>query len=528
MFSVRVDRRNDEGLIEITPVADSVSFSTAALGGFSSCSFSCRLQDYKRIPHLAHVRLTWNDRVLWEGRVEDKNIVINEQGVSCLIDCYGFMKMLEEYSVRKIWSLRSIPWRPNFAVTGLSAVGAVTPVVPNLDGATMFVSVGQFDPTDLSRVGLDCDNVSGVGPGSGDAAWAVYVPPEGVSINRLMCTAATYGTTPWAFIQQSVDAVTWTELYEDNAPTYPGVDLDLAVDTTTRYLILGSMYKGGGSRTTYENIRILGSELTEDLPGGFFGGNLVRDLMRLVPGLNVGTIDAGQDFVVSALARTARDSAMSVLQEISSFYDNEWGVWEDRKFSWKGVSLDEPHWVIALNKVTEIDLRSSVEGLAKTVYMLFDDAASGEGGESSEDSSDERNPYTRYEDRSDMLLTAPSVMLSNSADRLAQKVVRDRGGAPVATGRMVLPAKAEVSHADGSRGLAMFLRGGDNVLIPDLPTDHYFRPSPGGDGQTMFHIRATETDMASGRTSIELDAFAHTSDVIMARVAAVTRILQGS
>lgn len=526
MFSVQIDRGYDEGVIEAVPIAESIRFSTSAVGGFSSCGFSVSLPDYKRIPHLARVRLHWGSQTLWEGEVQDKALNISGDRIICSIDCYGYMKMLEETSVRKIWSLRSIPWRPNLNVTGLQQVGGVTPA---LDAAAMFVTTGQFDPTDLSRSGILVDNVSGSTPTSGEAAWAIYIAPEGVQLTRVYTLFSKYTTSPRHFIQESADGETWVELLDQVAADYPnGERKNWAISANTRYLIFGGMATGSGNRCTFEETRILGSELDqEDTEGGFWGGTLVRSLMRLVPGLDVGQIDDGDDFTITSLARTARDSAMSVLQEVSAFYEVEWGVWEDKKFSWTMMSKDDPHWVIPVGRLNSLDLRSTTDGLAKRFYMLYENAATGEPEEQSEDSGDARNPYPRLNKTKDLLLTAPTVMMPGSAGRLAERMARDRGGAPVARGRLSIPALAEVDHVDGTRKPAMFLRGGDNVLIPDVPTDQFFQPTPGNDGQTLFHIRSTETDMSSGETSIELDAFAHSSDVIMARVAAVTRIVTG-
>src|SRR5207248_2020172 len=79
----------------------------------------------------------------------------------------------------------------------------------------------------------------------------------------------------------------------------------------------------------YTNLRLLGSGTVEDTTGGLYGGTILRDLIALVPDLAVGIIENGEDFTIDQMDRTVRDSALSVVDEVNSYYPTrEWGVWE--------------------------------------------------------------------------------------------------------------------------------------------------------------------------------------------------------
>lgn len=528
-FSVLVDRPNQSPL-ELTPTADTVRFSSAAVGGFASCSFNLSLDQARRVPHLGRVRLTWGDRELWEGRVEDKKLSIKAGDASVDISCYGYARLLEETSVRRIWSMRTIGWRPALNVSGLATCGGVT---PTLATDTLTITVGQVDVSDLTRVGLQSQHLASTVPAANDAMWAVYIAPDGITLVKMIVTISGNpgGGGVRMFVQDSVagssHGTSWNAQVCVTPNVRPQPETTVTFTPGARSVLCGAINGTTADPQTFEGFRILGTDLAEDRPGGYYGGTILRDLIALVPGLRVGIIEDGTEFALQSISRTVRDSVMSVVQEVAAYYDREWGVWEDRQFDWKAITRDEPDWIIPLSSLAELDLTASTEGLTRNTYLIYQNAVTGETEEKSEDSTDSANPYVRSNDPLDTLVQAPSVMTGQSATRLAQRIVNDRGRAPIARGRLTLPAFADIRSVTAGPSPAMFIRAGQNVVLPDVPTDDYFRATPGADGQTMFHVRSAETDMQSGTTTLELDAFTHRSDLLMARVAAVTRVFTG-
>jgi hypothetical protein len=69
------------------------------------------------------------------------------------------------------------------------------------------------------------------------------------------------------------------------------------------------------------------------------------------------------------------------------------------------------------------------------------------------------------------------------------------------------------------------MRGGDNIVFPELPkTDVLLQ---GRDGETLFHIVDVELDVDANKITLTLEGQQRRTDVILARLAAATRVLTG-
>ncbi len=518
MFIV-VAVRDGRSALEFTPQSDSVRFSLAAVGGFGSCSFRLPgIEPLRELPLLSTIRLYFGTFLLWEGRVEDVRLTISSDSALCDVTCFGFRRLLEETSIKRAWLLRSINWQPSISATGLAVCSALTPTLSN--GTTSCV-VGQFDPSDLSRVGIKVDDIAA--STAPESNWAIFNAPSGITLVRVRATVATPAGGATGIIQDSITGSGWTSLY---CSTADGA-VNVACSANAGKLLMGGMTTAapGAPDTTWEDIRILCTSIDEDETGGIYGSSILRDLVPLVTGIVLGTVETSSEFAIPAIARTARDSALSVIEEVAAYYSREWGVWEDARFDWKTPNLDEVHWVSTLDELSKLEVESSVDGATKTVYLLYEDAASGVPGEQSAISTDRRNPYVKSGRVKDEVLQAPVVMTSTSASRLATKLAGDRGATPAVRGRVELPATALVQHVALGARPAFTIRAGENLVIPDLPKDDYFRP--GRDGQTLFHIRSVETDMEQAKTTLELEGYSRRSDILLARIGAVTRAILG-
>lgn len=514
----------------IMPVVGSPRWSSAAVGGFGSASFDVPYRYYDEFVWLAKVRVYDGTQLLWEGRVEDRSLNISSDEWTVSVKCFGFQRLLQENSVRRIWLLRSIPWRASWKIGGSHSPGGgtlatISGVLPVLRTDTMFCTVGQFDPNDLTRVGIFINNNSGAATANGHSNWAVYVAPEGISIVRFKATATGAlpggGGSVW-FAEDSVDSTTWTALIHNNTV---GTSVDQATTSGARFLLLGVAAVGLSNFGIWEDIRILCTSIDEDTSGAMYGGTIMRDLIALVPGLGVGDIDSGSDFGIQSIARPVRDSIVSVVGEIASYYTKEWGVWEGGQFDWKELDQDTPHWVVELEDITGGSIDASIQGVTKTIYIVYENAATGEPEEQDAVSTDIRNPYVKEGQSADEVLSAPVVMLPNSGQKLADNLIVDHGGFPSVRGRITVPANRLIAHHSSGLTPACWMRGGENVYIPGLPRDDWM--NHGRDGQTLFHITAVDTDMKSNSTSIEFEGYTRRGDVLLARIAAVTRTITG-
>jgi hypothetical protein len=293
--------------------------------------------------------------------------------------------------------------------------------------------------------------------------------------------------------------------------------------------MLGSMATGAGNNGVWEDIRLLCTDVREDVEGAFFPHTLMRDVVLQVPGLTAGRIDdsAGGDggFDIQALARPVRGSAMTVVEEISAFYANDWAVWEDGLFDWMPSNLDASQWIVSRGGFSALNLDSSIAEIAETVYLIYENAATGEPGEASSTSVSQLNPFVKSAAIKDLVLSAPVVMTPNSANRLAEILAEQRGGFPTARGTGTLAADALIQHSDGGVKPAAMVRAGQNITIPDLPKSDVL--VGGRDGQTLFRVTSVDTDMKRNLTTFTFDSHSRRVDVLLARLSAATRVLTG-
>lgn len=118
-------------------------------------------------------------------------------------------------------------------------------------------------------------------------------------------------------------------------------------------------------------------------------------------------------------------------------------------------------------------------------------------------------------------------MTQNTANQLAAQVLQDIGFGPVpAAGTITVPGEAIIQHVQGNALKAWEIRAGDNITIPELPLVDVFTQD--GRGETLFHIVSAEGNEDAGSMTFTLDSYgSKRSDVLMARLAAVTQALGG-
>lgn len=517
--------------IDLSLDLKSGSWSTVAVGGFADASLTVKgWRTRTQIPYLSIVRVHYDTTLLYEGRVEDLEWSLADGEITTTLTCFGLQRLLADVSVRRVWSKRAIDWQD---YTGAS-IGSI------LDGGLMTkadleVSVGNYDLTDLTKSGVQVKGKGTTVPTNGGGG-ASFTSP--IALTRLMAdfiiSGPNTGSTKIGALQWwSVDGTgTWT----NNGSGFASGSIDTALTTGTTRIALG-VFNGGAALTPtasdfvqYSNIRLLGTSLTEDASGGFYGGSILRDLIALVPGLTIGLIQDGSDYTIQQLERAVRDTAQSVVDEVAGYYTRKWAVWESLvpgtgRFDWKTVNLDEPHWIVTLDALAKLSLRGSLDGITRTSYVLYTDAASGLDSEASATSADRRNPFVGVGQTKDDITQASFPMTSNTASQLATLESNDKGMYPLVSGRIKIPLTTLVSHGPtGSAKPAFAIRAGETILIADLPKSEPFRA--GRDGETLFQIVSSQVEVG-GQVTLELESYLPAADVIVARLADVTRSLTG-
>lgn len=523
MFTAKLSRPGGT-TVEIAPVVETVQFDSAAVGGFGSCSFAVPGLVRGHVAHLTVVQIFYGTVLLWEGRIEDITYQIATDQQQTQVQAFGWRRLLDFTSIRRVWSKRDIGWQE-----WPGGIGAVIPAIVKNDVAAQ---TGTYDPTDLTKVGFRFagNNVS-LAFANGNAVY--YKPPIGVAIVRLLADATLSGTNTGAGkmvleIGDSLDGISFTGFGSIKV----SATVNQALRTSAVGLIVWFYNEGAGAVTptaadlgSLSNIRLLGTSLTEDVSGGFFGGTILNDLIALIPGLTAGVIEAGNDFTVQSIERSVRDTATNIVNEIASYYSREWAIWEAGRVDWKTPNLDEPQYIVTLSDCASLEITASVDTLTRTSYVLYTDASSGLDAEQSGASTSQKNPFVRTGTAKDDLQQPGIPMTSNTATQLAAVTAAANGSYPPVTGRIVLPARQLIANAHGPAVPAFQIRAGCNIYVPDLPRDQLL--IGGRDGQTLFHVATCEVDMVANTVTLELEGQGRQMDVILARLAAVTRTITG-
>lgn len=505
--------------VELTPAQESLKFTTAAVGGFGSCDFTIVGDRRRDVPKLAMVRVYLGTALAWEGRVEDHGIAPADDPVTTTVTCFGLQRRLTDVSVRRIWSKRDMPFK---VAPPDSLVGAA--FTQNL-----VVSIGTYLSSDLTKIGVGVTG-TGVSVGSNEGAGAFVSIPPGLTVIRVMADLVLSGAnTGPGKIQAGLRSLEGAAY----AYTASGAINEVLGPPSGLGVLLIAYNIGGGLTPTqsdvcqFSNIRILGTSLQEDAAGGFYGSTILNDLLALIPGLTIGIIESGSDYLIPSIDRAIRDTSLSVVNEVAGYCNREWVVWEEGRFDWKTPNLDEPQWIVPLEQMLPgTRMETSVDTLASRVYVLFQEALDGVSAEQTAAAADPRNPLVKGGVGKDELLQAPAVMTDNTSLLLAQAKAATQVYAPV-SGTVVLNAGSLIQNAVGSAQPAALIRAGTNVYLPGMPKTDSLIAVPARDGETLFHIVATEVDMDAGTITLELEGQAREIDVIAARLAASTRVITG-
>lgn len=523
--------------LDLTKYATAKKWASTAVGGFADCSFELGGDWQQQVPKLSLVRIAVGPDVLFEGQVEDTGLAITDGEVKTKVSAFGLRRRLEQTSVKRIWVKRDINWANTTFVSKNTAVYpgsglTVNSVSTNVQAND--VTIGQLDVSDLTKIGVRFAVVQTEGAFEAQAFKGADFILQDTVMSALLCTMTLTGSDWGAnkllpIIGSSSDGATWTAATQGNATA----DLSVTLAPSANRIRIGfyNSLAGGFTPTTddkcdYTNLRLLGATTTEDTTGGLYGGTILRDLLALVPDLTIGIIENGEDFTIDQMDRTVRDSALSVMEEVNSYYPTrEWGVWEDGRTDWRTRNLDEPQWLTNVSRLASLDITSSVDNIIRTVYLSYIDAVTFESHELNATSTDQRNPFVKRGQTKDAAINVPFLMTSNTAQRLATVLGRLQGAYPPVTGSAAIPISTMLGRANGPPMPAAMIRGGDNIAISGLPKSDPLQQ--GRDGETLFHIVSVQTSEDEGLVTIELEGQDRRSDALMARLSSASRSVTG-
>lgn len=530
--------RPGRSALELTALPGTLQWVTAAVGGFAECSFQVPGDQRDKIPLLSLLRIVWGDEILYEGRIEDYRLDLTGGEMTTTVDCYGLRRRLEQTSVKRIWTKRDLNWTvPTTAQTDQFYTGGSLSVTQQDLAAAQAWQAGSFDTSDLTKIGLRMIGANETGTwslGNGRVAELILI---GTSLSALLGTVrlkrTNAGNGQGACGGSSNGGTTWSSQVIVAPPTG-------AIDSTTDFNLpcasgadrirLGAhantLTTGVGTQLVdYTNLRLLGATTVEDATNVLYGGTILRDLLSFIPELTAGIIEDGADFGIDQMDRSVRDSALSVVEEVSGYYQREWGVWEGGRFDWKTHNLDEPQWMLNLSDLAGLSLTSTLDTLVRTIYLSYVSAIDLSSKEVTATSTDQRNPYVKSGQTKDAVIQAPFLMTPTTSQQLATLLARIQGGYPPVSGTVTLATNKMVSRNGAGNAPAYLIRGGDNILIGDLRKSDPL--VPGRDGETLFHVASSKVDIEQGTVELEVESQDKRADLLLARLSAATRGVTG-
>lgn len=518
---------------DVTEFISNLRFSSLVPGGFGSCSFNVDTNELKdwlgKLPKLSEVRVTDGSEVLWDGRLEDHAIRIGNNNTQLGVSAFGNQRLLTDHSFRRIWIMKNIPWTPVPGLSGNLTAQALSYQPQHINS----ISIGNFDETDLTRIGIKFKATSSaaVPDGTANGVWWLLDDDEpefwflGIKTDGVSDTSITR-----LGVRTSVDGVTWTTKLDvagsDPAVLNVVVLADLTTLTATaRYLQVIFCYDSpaatANGEATFEDITLVGVPITFDTGVGYYGGTILEDCVDQTPGLIAGNIESGSDFVVQELHRVQRATIRSVVDEVAAYYLAEWGVWEDSRFDWVTPRLDEKQWTVASGDCVGIDLDFVVEGMARTTYVSYTNVATSLQTEESATSTSEANPFAKLGRDRDQLIQLGFPSTAIAAQRIADLLAYLDNEYPSVTGRIVLPCDLQIHHAQRGQGPASRIRAGDNISIPDLPKSRLFLD--GRDGETQMHIVSCDVDIDANTVTLAVERGLSRAAALLTRLALVTQ-----
>jgi hypothetical protein len=515
-ISITLDRPGGRPLDLVGAGWNAVRYSTVVSGGFGALVLVAPGDVRKQIPDLAVIRVLNDDRLVWEGMTEDREFAWDPQSQTTTITLFGKQRLLQLASVRRMWSLRSLQIQPTLA--------------SNFNQAnSLQVTIGFLDLAQPTVRGI---RIAGTGVSATDpsGAGASIIVPAGAAAIALLGTFTTTNTSH-LFGQWITYDATATQLFGASLNTSQDFSLDFSATPAGNVasIQLTGQVKGGSAvliATDYaqwSNLRLLGTRITEDTPGGYYAATLLRDVLSLVPGITAGQIDQGLEYVIQELDRSTRTNVQSVVNEIASYFTREWAVWDDGRFDWLQPNLSEPGWVIPLADTISGRIKQTVDGLARDTYLTYVDPSDQRTKEASYQTTRLGNPFLRNGLLSDDLEAPGLAFTPLTAAAFAQAANLRNSRIPAAQGTVVVPAWKQLARSTGGRVPALEIRAGDNITIPDFPTDDAF--SAGQDNQTLFHVVQVDVDLAAATVTLTIAGYLPGLDVLTARLNASTKVV---
>jgi hypothetical protein len=530
---------------DLTPYVEGLQWSSVNPGGDELCSFRLAREWFTGAPEVKkgnRLEVQSSAEVLWRGRIDESEGQV-EQAEMIGVTAYGAGIALRDSTMVEIY------------VDGELAAFANSPSIQRqLQNSPTFPFVGTAqvvtDDADL-RPALQLqqtriDNAAGT---------RIYVT-ESLYRSPVALESVHHDTTGYDLVNNAVLTGAWdVKVILGDDDTFVSADASGDLLATSGYfqattdarqcvafqiLFDATQAATDGSWNAYvREVRAYGRHgLTKQGPdpGGFFGSQVVRDIVQRVAGVSIRRID-DSGYVIEDIKFRTPTQHEEAIKEASKFDDVDWGTWApnsvlDRsklgRFDWKQAEPTEAHWLTFRSDCEQVNINTELSTLHNAVDVFWTDTAGAEHvtrRTTVVPELDEANPPITKVGRVDGGLRS-----SEGADQLGDAFLALSGSRAPARGDLVIVK--QLRHK--SRGMVapwLMRADGANIRVPDvLPSRELLSLSREPDRRSTFPIKRVHVDCSGAvpRVSVSVDQAVDVMSQLQAQLGAASeRVGQG-
>jgi hypothetical protein len=540
---VLITRASDGQAATITQRLDDLRWTTAVNGGFGSASLFLpgdpqQVLAETRVEFLADIKIlgpggrwigdpfTGLSDVLYNGRIEDISLSVEDGRVGVMVECGGYQSLLSD-------PYRNMPIRPESQ--GITQ-DAITDPVHRPEWARLAVGQGQSLDSNLASAPDTRGLVFRVAPSQAASVnwqnsgvdWLPFAAarvkfdlysnpnPAGASMVFLLSGLGSYAATISFLVNTS----------PGNA-TSLSVALPSGFQRGVRYTFYNSAAHAGMASYAWmlvQNPRVLaprGPSALTDEP--VYGHELIQDVIfnsGLTKEYSLVDSDTSYQFTTADFSGPGQ-TLRAALDYITGFYSRYWAVWENQTVVWKSTVLTTtPDWTVSAKQGVKFVLDPSIAEAARSVRVSYADVR---GVTREITVADPRldNVYAVAGASKQAQIQIPVVTNSSAAQQIANTYFPDHSY-EVLRGKIVIPAQTMCARRDGGALPAYKIRAGDSIRLLDAATPRdYF--STQYDRKTTLFIRTTDVDWEAQTITLEVDNTRDSISTLLARVALQTQ-----
>lgn len=478
-------------LLDVTPYITAANYSTN-LHGFEALNVTARVNFIAaavmyNTPAVLYVAVTYNGRVVWEGRIEAPGILVDTNGAGITFTAFGSWRAMMDTRYTALWSATNVDWR----------------ILQPIDRADAFPDrFATSIDTGALRIVPKKNEVFG-STGGFKVCWALWAIPSGSTRNvtRLSFDWRLQGSAAWRVEMRPDNDVPLFIKTGNDALQTGSESITISPSTQSLRILFFNVnpdatYVGETGNVYFEirNVRITTDSTPID--AGAIARALVASVAQLNPmqlSTSVAGIQAtGLDLTNEIYVDETPVDILVRLAERGDTQSRRWrvGVWENQTlFFQPDGATNGRTWYV---DVASIDTRRSLDSAYNSVYAVYQDANDNEV----------RTPAaTNTISAARLGVIRQAAQEAKTTSAVTATVIRDTALADQAMPRnQASITLSAVEDAYGARYPLCLVRALDTMVIRNLPVSS---ANDEIDRVRTFRIARTSYDLMTDTLTVE-------------------------